>query len=144
MVSSRRGFTLIELLIVVVVIGILVAIGIPKYANVKQKGYVTEMKADLHRLLTAEEAFYADSGFYTKYLDTTITGKKKRRTITVSSTGLVFDPSTGVSYPLITVGRGYWSATVSHTQIPNFSCGIGVNTANPIDSTAADGTPACR
>jgi len=144
MSSSRRGFTLIELLIVVVIIGILAAIAIPKFANSKQKAYVAAMKSDLHALVVAEEAFYADSERYTAYLDTTVTGRKKRRTVTVSSSGLMFDPSTGVSVPMIDIGPGYWSATVTHTQIPNFSCGIAVNTANPVESTASDGAPACK
>ena len=144
MTSSRRGFTLIELLIVIVIIGILAAIAIPKFANSKQKAYITAMKSDLHTLVLAEEAFYADSQRYTAYLDTTTTGRRRRRTVTISSSGLIFDPSTGVSMPMITVGPGYWTATVTHAQIPNFSCGVGVNTANPVDSIAGDGAPACK
>ena len=50
MVSSCRGFTLIEMLIVIVIIGILAAIAIPKYAAMKQKSYVTAMKSDLRNL----------------------------------------------------------------------------------------------
>lgn len=144
MASFRRGFTLIELLIVIVIVGILAAIAIPKFANSKQKAYVAAMKSDLHNLMTAEEAFYADSQRYTAYLDTTITGRRRRRTVTVSSSGLIFDPSTGVSVPMIAVGQDYWSATVTHTQVPNFTCGIGVNTANPVDPNASDGAPACK
>jgi hypothetical protein len=33
---------------------------------------------------------------------------------------------------------------VTHSQIQNFTCGIGVNTVNPKVSTAGDGEPACR
>jgi hypothetical protein len=49
-----------------------------------------------------------------------------------------------VSTPTIVPGAGYWSATVTHSQIPNFTCGIGVNTVNTVVSTAGDGEPACK
>src|SRR2546422_6570717 len=58
---NREGFTLIELLIVVVIIGILAAIAIPKFANTKEKAYLASMKSDLRNLVTAEEAYFADS-----------------------------------------------------------------------------------
>src|SRR6478609_4705605 len=59
--SSRKGFTLIELLIVVVIIGILAAIAIPKFANTKEKAYVAAMKSDLRNLATYEEQYAADN-----------------------------------------------------------------------------------
>jgi prepilin-type N-terminal cleavage/methylation domain-containing protein len=62
---NRKGFTLIELLIVVVIIGILAAIAIPKFANTKEKAYIASMKSDLRNLVTAEEAYFADSIKYT-------------------------------------------------------------------------------
>ena len=125
---SRRAFTLIELLIVVVIIGILAAIAIPKFANTKQKAYIAAMKADLRNLVTAEESFFADSTKYTTY----------------DTTKIKFKPSTGVGAPTIVPGSGYWSATVTHTQIASFSCSIGVNTPNPVVTTAGDGERACK
>src|SRR5213593_2361502 len=65
---NRKGFTLIELLIVVVIIGILAAIAIPKFANTKEKAYISSMKSDLRNMVTAEEAYFADS---VKYSGTT-------------------------------------------------------------------------
>ena len=126
--STRRGFTLIELLIVVVIIGILAAIAIPKFSNTKTKAYTAAMKSDLRNLVTAEESFFADSTKYAMY----------------DTTQLKFKPSTGVNTPTIVTGAGFWSATITHTQIASFSCGIGVNTANPLVSTAGDGEPACK
>jgi len=67
---NRRGFTLIELLIVVVIIGVLAAIAIPKFANTKQKALMASMKTDLRNLVTAEEAYSADSVRYTTDLGT--------------------------------------------------------------------------
>jgi prepilin-type N-terminal cleavage/methylation domain-containing protein len=126
--NSRKGFTLIELLIVVVIIGILAAIAIPKFANTKGKAYVTAMKSDLRNLVTAEEAFFSDSSKYTQDL-----------------TQLKYQNSSGTVAPVITTGAGFWTATNAHTQLPGETCGIGINTTNPLSGVvAAEGEPACQ
>ena len=61
MTRTKKGFTLIELLIVVVIIGILAAIAIPKFAKTKEKAYLASMKADLRNGATYEESYAADS-----------------------------------------------------------------------------------
>ena len=126
---ARKGFTLIELLIVVVIIGILAAIAIPKFANTKSKAYVTAMKSDLRNLVTAEEAFFSDSTYYT-------TGSNL---VARNS----FKSSSGVGVPAVATGAGYWSATVTHSQLASATCGIGVNTTNPTITAAGDGEPSC-
>ena len=129
MFKTRKGFTLIELLIVVVIIGILAAIAIPKFANTKSKAYVTAMKSDLRNLVTAEEAFFSDSTYYTSA--TNLTSR------------LTWKSTTGVGMPAVSTGPGYWNATVTHSQLAGATCGIGVNTTNPIITTAGDGEPSC-
>ncbi|MBA3919354.1 MAG: pilin [Gemmatimonas sp.] len=64
MKRTRKGFTLIELLIVVVIIGILAAIAIPKFADTKRKAYVTAAKSDLKNLIPAAEAWFSEGGTY--------------------------------------------------------------------------------
>jgi prepilin-type N-terminal cleavage/methylation domain-containing protein len=127
MLKARKGFTLIELLIVVVIIGILAAIAIPKFANTKSKAYITAMKSDLRNLVTAEEAYFADSSKYTS-------------TVTL----LKFQNSTGTLAPTIAAGAGYWTATNTHTQLPGMTCGVGINTTNPVISSATEGEPVCQ
>jgi prepilin-type N-terminal cleavage/methylation domain-containing protein len=57
---DRKGFTLIELLIVVVIIGILAAVAIPKSTTTKHKAKLASIKTDLRNFMAAEEAYYAD------------------------------------------------------------------------------------
>ena len=55
----RSGFTLIELLIVVLVIGILATIAIPKYSRMREKAYLAAVTSDLKNLGTQEEIYHS-------------------------------------------------------------------------------------
>ena len=64
MLRNRKGFTLIELLIVVVIIGIMAAIAIPKFAATKDKAKLASVKTDVRNTETAEEAYFSDYATY--------------------------------------------------------------------------------
>jgi type IV pilus assembly protein PilA len=59
--DSSRGFTLIELLIVVVIVGILAAVAVPRFASAKGKAFDATAKSDLRNAMTAQEAYYSDN-----------------------------------------------------------------------------------
>jgi prepilin-type N-terminal cleavage/methylation domain-containing protein len=107
MSSNKKGFTLIELLIVVVIIGILAAIAIPKFANTKEKAYVAAMKSDLRNLATYEEQYAADNNG--AYFSGTATGP--------ASMASGFTPSQNVTViATATTVPDNWSATATHGQ----------------------------
>jgi type IV pilus assembly protein PilA len=125
MQRTRKGFTLIELLIVVVIIGILAAIAIPKFADTKRKAYVTAMKSDLKNMVSSAEAFFSDNNTYVGY------------TAPVGSSGVVLAMTAQTA--------GGWAASATHSNATGATCIIGVGTATP--TGLAEGQPggtACR
>ena len=122
---NRKGFTLIELLIVVVIIGILAAIAIPKFSNTKEKAYVAAMKSDLRNLVTAQESYFADTDLYGALGDLTAYYN--------ASTGVtvVATPNAGISH----------KATATHTGTVQ-TCAIYINEAFAAPAQS-EGAPGC-
>jgi len=61
---NRPGFTFIELLVVMVVMGLLAGIGVPRIRNMKERSYQATLRSDLGAVRTAQEAYYAENQRY--------------------------------------------------------------------------------
>jgi general secretion pathway protein G len=62
----RRGFTLVELLLVLVILGVLAAIVIPKFSGRTQQAKVQAAVTQISTFRTALDAFEVDNGYYPK------------------------------------------------------------------------------
>lgn len=134
MTRNRKGFTLIELLIVVVIIGILAAIAIPKFANTKEKAYIAAMKSDLRNLATAQENYFSEQ-----------TQNNSYGTISNLTTSR-YNPSTGVTVTASGSGLG-WNATATRAGTTK-QCVMWVGATSfqltPTGGSAAnEGEPSC-
>lgn len=125
---NRSGFTLIELLIVIVIIGLLAAIALPKFASTKGQAYLSTMKGDLRNFATAQEAYLGDNSVY--YVGP------------VPAAGMVYAPSPNVT---LTVNEGTatgWSATATHA-LTTRSCALFFGSAAPVAPATVEGQIAC-
>ena len=124
---NRRGFTLIELLIVVVIIGILAAIAVPKFQNTKGKANAASLRADLRNLVTAEEAYFYDNSAYT----TDVNALNIRIT---SGVTITFGSATG----------GGWSAKVTHPLAWPIECAVFFGSVPALAPASSEGLIACQ
>ncbi len=100
--NGKAGFTLIELLIVVVIIGILAAIAIPKFGATKDKSRLAAVRSDVRNLMSSEEAYFFDNSAYADY---TALQTATRANLSPGNTAVIAPGSNG------------YTATVSNASI---------------------------
>ena len=122
-----RGFTLVEMLMVMVIVGILVTILIPRFATSREKAFIAAMKSDLRNLATAEESYYYDNDSYSPDL-----------------TQLpAFTSTTGVTVTISGASQTGWAASASSVNSSQL-CYLFVGNLGPLGAATQEGQVACE
>lgn len=124
---QQPGFTLIELLIVVVIIGVLAAIAIPKFQTTKGKANAATLKSDLRNLATAQEAYFYNYNTYTTNL-----------------TSLNVTLTSGVTISWGTVSGAGWGAKVTHPLAAPIECAMFLGGVPAIAPATTEGMLTCQ
>lgn len=104
--GRRRGFTFIELLVVMLLLGALSSMAVPRFREFKERAFVATMQSDLGNLRIAQESYWAENQRYatdTSALEFRVTS---RVAIAITSQN---------------VGGGY-TAVATHSGVPGRQC----------------------
>ena len=123
----RTGFTLVELLIVVVIIGILATIAIPRFQSTKGKAYLASVKSDLKNVSTAEESFFYEHRTYSTDIDS-----------------LKAVASPGVILTIVTATANGWAATAYHPLSWPHTCALFYGSVPAVAPATQEGEVACN
>ena len=134
--TTTAGLAPIDLLTVIVIIGILAAIAIPRFASTRENAYLAAMRNDLRRLAEAEEVYLARSGTYANESASNVGGAA------VPSAATRFVPSPGVSVNATANAGTGWKATATHTGTPK-RCYIFLGDQGPNGTATVAGEPRC-
>jgi prepilin-type N-terminal cleavage/methylation domain-containing protein len=98
--QDRAGFTLIELVIVIVIIGILAGIAIPRYRGLQAKAHFAVISGDLRNVGLAQVLYH-----------------QIHRTYTTNLGALAFDPTPGVEIDVMVATESGWAAVATHAAL---------------------------
>jgi type IV pilus assembly protein PilA len=103
--KGREGFTLIELLLVIVIIGILAAIAMPKFNRTRERAHFKALMSDLRNLQAQQELYYARPANQFQYA------------AVVSDLQPMFTSSPGSNIVITAAGSSGWAASATHSAM---------------------------
>jgi prepilin-type N-terminal cleavage/methylation domain-containing protein len=129
--TARRpapaGFTLIELLICVVIVGLLAAFAVPRFANTKGKANVAAVKSDLHNLIQAQENYFNEHQSYA-----------------ASPALLGHTTSRGVVLTIVSATPVGWSAQAVHPAAVPVTCAVYYGRVAALAPATTEGVITCQ
>ena len=142
---NSKGFSLVELMIVVAIIGLLAAVGVPQYQKFQARARQGEAKSSLSALYAAEQSFYGEWNQYStnlKNIGFGVTGTGLRYVTGFSQTTCT-GYSTGAGAPdevaggaanfshLATVCQNQAAFWATPTGVPTTGCNVYYSTTLP-------------
>ena len=126
-VMARRGFTLIEILMVVVIIGILAALAIPKFSRSRSMTYSASIRSDLRTLSVAQEDYFLQYNSYA-----------------ANPSLLNYLHSPGVTITVVQATTLGWSATGTHPMAYPITCAVYWGPVTPVSPATQEGQVDCQ
>jgi prepilin-type N-terminal cleavage/methylation domain-containing protein len=146
---TRAGFTLVELAVVIVIIGVLAAFGVPKFLNSVERSKAAEAFAYLSAVRDAEERYQAKEGVYASdpsQLDIALQPPKYftvPTSITVTSGDATSLPGWTLTLTRIagTSSKGAYTVTYTQDGFDSTNSTITANPEiNPLGSSSSSGS----
>lgn len=104
--NRRRGFSFVELLVVMVLLGALSSMAVPRFREFKERAFIAALQSDLGNLKIAQESYWAEHQQYatdTTHLELRITNDVA---ISISSQDVI----------------GGYTAVATHSNVPGRQC----------------------
>jgi len=139
--KKSKGFTLVELMVVIVIIGILAALAIPRFMGATNKSKATEFKPVLKSLYTLQKAYQQERNLYAT--DISLIGfdnPGSTARFSYSTTNTKTDPTTAVELGRATYITGKGINDLNGTELAAGSYAIVDTSSTQTVSTKELGT----